>query len=410
MADNDASDRLLVVSSDGHVGAPVAEYRDYIDPKFRSDFDDWLAQYVPQWTATQMKDESLQETLSESYKRQWLEIEKTAELAASGTCNPAVRLAALDGDRIAADVLFPDDQSSNTPPFLGFTREFDRVWQDEYSPELKLAGAKAYNRWLAEFCSAAPDRLLGLATLGSLADVDAAVAEVQWAKENGLKGVLLPLVYYNIQEPFVNDPRYDPLWSTCAELEMPVHTHNGGGSPYYGTGPDAPILFGIECTLWPHRPLWFMTMSGVFERHPKLKLVLSEQGIDWIPWALAVMDAMAADKKFAYHANKPITLKPSEYFQRQCWLGASILRRNEVEMRHAIGIDKIMWGWDFPHIESADWLSPCDSIRQVMGDLPQGEIRAFLAANAVEAYDLDLTRLQPIADRIGPRMTELVLA
>jgi len=233
---------------------------------------------------------------------------------------------------------------------------------------------------------------------------------VKWAREHGLKGVMLPLVYYNIDEPFVNDPRYDPLWATCAELEMPVHTHNGGGSPYYGTGPDAPILFGIECTLWPHRPLWFMTMSGVFERHPNLKLVLSEQGIDWIPWALMVMDAMAADKKFAYHANKPISLKPSEYFQRQCWLGASILRRNEVEMRHAIGIDKIMWGWDFPHIESEDWLSPRDSIRQVMGDVPQGEISAMLAGNAVDAYDLDLAKLRPIADRIGPRLGELVRA
>jgi len=410
MTESIVSDRLLVVSSDGHVGAPVAEYRDYIDPKFRTDFDDWLDQFVPQWTATKLKDASLQETLSESYKREWLQIEKTAKFAAAGTRDPAVRLAALDADGIAVDVLFPDDQSANVPPFMGNTREFDRPWRDEYSPELKLAGAKAYNRWLADFCSAAPERLLGLALLGSLADVEAAVAEVKWAKENGLKGVMLPLVYYNIDEPFVNDPRYDPLWAACAELEMPVHTHNGGGSPYYGTGPDAPILFGIECTLWPHRPLWFMTMSGVFERHPKLKLVLSEQGIDWIPWALMVMDAMAADKKFAYHANKPITLKPSEYFQRQCWLGASILRRNEVEMRHAIGIDKIMWGWDFPHIESEDWLSPQDSIRQVMGDVPEGEIRSMLAGNAIEAYDLDLAKLQPIAERIGPGIDALVRA
>ncbi|MCB2079481.1 MAG: amidohydrolase family protein [Novosphingobium sp.] len=410
MPDIGASRRVLVVSSDGHVGSPVAGYRDYVETRYRGDFDDWLARYVPQWTATELKNADLQETLSETYKREWLQIGKTAQFAAAGTCDPQVRLAAMDSDGVAVDILFPDDQSSNTPPFFGFTREFDRPWQDEYSPELKLAGARAYNRWLADFCSAAPDRLLGLATLGSLADVEAAVAEVIRAKESGLKGVLLPLVYYNIHEPFVNDPRYDPLWATCAELEMPVHTHNGGGSPYYGTGPDAPILFGIECTLWPHRPLWFMTMSGVFERHPNLKLVLSEQGIDWIPWALMVMDAMSMDRKFAYHATKTIKLKPSEYFQRQCWLGASILRRGEVEQRHAIGIDKIMWGWDFPHIESADWLAPKDSIRQVMGDLPEDEIRAMLAGNAVAAYGLDAAALLPVADRIGPTLRELAEA
>ena len=409
MTSPSAAERLLVVSSDGHAGPPVEHYRAYVEPKYRADFDDWLAQYVPQWTATQLKDSDLQETLSEDYKREWLLREATA-VAAPGTCDPAVRLAAMDAQGIAADVLFPDDQSTNTPPFFGFTREFDRPWSQEYSPELKLAGARAYNRWLAEFCSAAPSRLLGLATLGSLADVDACVAEVRWARDNGLAGVMLPLVYYNIAEPFVNDPRYDPLWAACAELAMPVHTHNGGGSPFYGTGPEAPILFGIECTLWPHRPLWFMTMSGVFERHPGLRLILTEQSIDWIPYALMVMDAMARDRKFAYHANKPISLPPSEYFHRQCWLGASIMRRGEVEARHAIGLDRIMWGWDFPHIESEDWANPKASIRQVMGDVPQAEIRAMLADNAVEAYGLDREGLMRVARRIGPVMDELVQA
>jgi predicted TIM-barrel fold metal-dependent hydrolase len=123
-----------------------------------------------------------------------------------------------------------------------------------------------------------------------------------------------------------------------------------------------------------------------------------------------VMDAMAADKKFAYQANKPISLKPSEYFERQCWLGASILRRSEVEQRKAIGVGKIMWGWDFPHIESDDWFSPQDSIRQVMGDVPESEMRAMIAGNAVEAYDLDIAKLQSIAQRIGPRIDELARA
>jgi predicted TIM-barrel fold metal-dependent hydrolase len=399
--------RLMIVSCDGHVGAPVEDYRDYVDPDRRGDFDEWLAGYDPMWIATQAKDPNRQETLSESYKREWMRNEKVAQ-GAQGTWDAASRLRSLDADGIVADVLFPDDQSANPPPFMGFTREFNRPFEKECPPALKLAGARAYNRWLADFCAAAPDRLLGLALVGTLADVEGAVAEVRWAKANGLAGVVLPLVYYNIHEPFWNDPGLDPLWAACAELGMPIHTHTGQGSPYYGTGDDAAILFALECTYWPHRPLWFLTLSGVFERHPGLRLMLTEQGSHWVPEMLATMDAMAADPKFAYSARKQLSMKPSDYFHRQCWLGSSLVRRFEIEQRQAIGVDKMMWGWDFPHIESADWLTPRDNIRAVMKGVPEGEVRAILAGNAIEAYRLDASRLQPIADEVGPRTEELM--
>jgi predicted TIM-barrel fold metal-dependent hydrolase len=402
--------RLLIISSDGHVGAPVEAYRGYIDPPYRADFEDWLTQYQPLWLATQPKQPDLPETLSEAYKREWMANDKIAA-GAEGTWNPAKRLELLDADGIVADVLFPDDQSANSPPFLWFAREYHRRWDQEYSPELKLAGARAYNRWLADYCSAAPERLLGLAMIGSLVDVDGAAAEVRRAHASGLTaGVLLPLTYYNIVEPFWNDPALDPLWETCAELNMPVHTHTGSGGPYYGTGADAPILYSVECTWYPHRPLWFMTMSGVFERHPGLRLVLTEQGSSWVLEWLLIMDAMAKDPKFAFSANSQLSLKPSEYFRRQCWLGSSIVHRREIEMRQAIGVDKMMWGWDFPHIESADWLRPQDSIRTAMQGVPVAEMRSILAENAATAYALDLARLEPIAERIGPRVEELVSA
>jgi predicted TIM-barrel fold metal-dependent hydrolase len=294
---------------------------------------------------------------------------------------------------------------------MGFTREFNRRWEKECPPELKLAGARAYNRWLADFCSAAPDRLLGLALIGTLADVEGAMAEVRWAKENGLTGgIVLPLIYYNIDEPFWNDPSLDPLWATCAELNMPIHTHTGQGSPYYGTGDDAAILFALECTYWPHRPLWFLTLSGAFERHRNLKLMLTEQGSHWIPEMLATMDAMAADPKFAYSSRKQLTMKPSEYFHHQCWLGSSLVRRFEIEQRHAIGVDKMMWGWDFPHIESADWLTPRENIRAVLKDVPEMEVRAILGENAMRAYDLDEAKLRSVAEQVGPKAEELVTA
>lgn len=405
------SDRLLIVSSDGHVGPPVEAYRDYVDPDIRAEFEDWLEQYVPMWVATQAKNSNLPETLSENYKREWLANGKVAE-GAEGTWNPAQRIKSLDDDGIAADVLFPDDQSANSPPFLWFAREYNRPPGAEYPPALKLAGARAYNRWLADFCSAAPDRLLGLALIGSMADVDGAVAEIRRAHADGMTaGVLLPLIYYNsAEEPFWNDRRYDPIWATCAELGMPVHTHTGSGCPWYGDQPEGPILYALECTTWPHRPLTFLVAGGVFERFPDLRMVLTEQGSGWIIEGLMMMDHIVTDRMYAFGEGGHLSMKPSEYFRRQCWIGSSILSRPEVEMRHAIGVDKMMWGWDYPHIEAEEWLAPQDNLRRLMQGVPEAEMRAILAGNAIEAYRLDAAKLQPIAERIGPRIGELVSA
>jgi predicted TIM-barrel fold metal-dependent hydrolase len=408
VAEGSGADRLLIVSSDGHVGPPVDAYREYIDPACRADYEDWLAQYVPMWMATQPKSAELRETLSESYKREWLANAKVAE-GAAGTWDPAQRLASLDADGIAADVLFPDDQSANSPPFLWFAREFNRRPDNEYSPALRLAGARAYNRWLADFCVAAPDRLLGLALIGSMADVPGAVAEIRRAHAAGLKGVMLPLIYYNSpQEPFWNDRRYDPIWSACEELEMPIHTHTGAGCPWYGDQPEAPILYALECTTWPRRPLAFLIAGGVFERFPGLRLVMTEQGSGWVVEALMMMDHIVTDRMYAFGGQGHLSLKPSEYFARQCWIGSSIISPPEIAMRHQIGLSRIMWGWDYPHIESADWLSPRENLRSLMQGVPEGELRAMLAGNAVEAYRLDAAKLAGIAARIGPQVAEIV--
>jgi predicted TIM-barrel fold metal-dependent hydrolase len=400
--------RLLIVSSDGHVGPPVEAYRRYVDPEFRADYDDWLARYVPMWMATRPKPAALRETLSENYKREWQRNAKVAE-GAAGTWNPAQRIASLDVDGIAADVLFPDDQSANSPPFLWFAREFNRTPDQEYAPALKLAGARAYNRWLAEFCAAAPERLLGLALIGSMADVAGAVAEIRRAKTDGLTGVLLPLIYYNTpEEPFWNDRRYDPIWAACEELGMPVHTHTGAGCPWYGDQPEAPILYALECTTWPHRPLTFLIAGGVFERFPGLRLVLTEQGSGWVIEALMMMDRIVTDRKYAFGEGRHLARKPSEYFARQCWIGASIVSRPEIALRHRIGVDRMMWGWDYPHIESADWLTPRDNLRAMMQGVPAAEVCALLAGNAVAAYRLDAAKLQSIAERVGPGVGEIV--
>ena len=87
--------------------------------------------------------------------------------------------------------------------------------------------------------------------------------------------------------PFYNHPRYEPLWSVCADLGMPLHTHVGSAVPDYGDLPGANALFAMESPFFSHRPFWFLIWGGVFENHPGLTMVFAEQGSDWVPDTLA---------------------------------------------------------------------------------------------------------------------------
>jgi predicted TIM-barrel fold metal-dependent hydrolase len=415
-----SEERLLLVSSDGHIGPPAERYREYFDPAFRADFDEWFAEYIPMWmTKGTVPADAEKSVLDENM---W-GAEYTAEFEAraakipwgiEGKWDPAKRLEAMDIDGVTADVMFPDDQSSNSPPFLGLARDFREKW-DRWSHAQRREGARAYNRWLAEFCSAAPERLLGVALIGTLADVDDAMATVREAKEAGLGGgLMLPVNYYNVDEPFWNDRRYEPLWSLCEELEMPLHTHVGPGSPYYGDDSfEGMLIWCMESSFWVHRPLWFFTYSGIFERHPNLKFAFTEQGVDWIPPMLMAMD-MVLDGKitpFGEDARrKMFSIKPSEYFRRQCYVGATYTDAlgwvNE-EQRAQLGVDRIMWGSDYPHMESA-WPHTREKLHDLMKGIPEQDVRAIVAGNAAECYGLDTAQLQAIADRIGPVVDEII--
>jgi RimJ/RimL family protein N-acetyltransferase len=104
---SDSEERLLLVSSDGHVGPPAETYRDYVDPKYRADFDEWLSHYVPVWLATKKKDPSLPATWSEDYKQHWLDQDQV-RWGIVGKFDPRRRLEALDAEGVSVDLMFPD--------------------------------------------------------------------------------------------------------------------------------------------------------------------------------------------------------------------------------------------------------------------------------------------------------------
>ncbi len=379
-----------LISSDCHAAPPMKDYRAFVEPRFRDDFDRWLEQ-TEKKAAAERRKRIGGNLFDEDYMKEAMESEPIASGGMEGAWDHARRVRELDADGVAGEVIFP-----NGLPLIDFGVD----------AELQLEGARTYNRWLAELCSMAPERRAGIANF-TLHDIDESVAEIRRARASGLEGVLLPPVWDGHPKiPYYNHPRYEPLWNVCEELDLPVHTHGGGGMPAYGELPGSLGVYLTEVTFYAHRPFWFMLWGGVFERHPRLKFVLTEQTVDWIPDTLEFMDYLYAGPLFA-QLRKELSLKPSEYYTRQCWAGASFMTRKECERRASIGVDKIMFGTDYPHAEGT-WPDTAVRLRHTFGGLPEQEVRPMLGLNAAHVYGFDLDKLDAIAAKIGPQVDDLL--
>ena len=135
-----------------------------------------------------------------------------------------------------------------------------------------------------------------------------------------------------------------------------------GGQPAHrgaGTATDAAKLYDdqhggflglYEVFVFTRRPLWFLILGGVFDRHPELRVAVTENGVQWLPSLVADLEAF-----FDTHGGAPVRsylrLRPSEYVARHVSLGASLMQRAEAERRREIGVGRIMWGADYPHLE-----------------------------------------------------------
>ena len=146
---------------------------------------------------------------------------------------------------------------------------------------------------MADFCSQAPDRWAGFAQV-FLDDIDAAVAEVHWAKEAGLRGILLPADHV-LKLANLYYPHLDPLWAACAEVGLPIHRHASFPTESVQEGGDASALVGmVETQFFSIRSLGHLILSGAFERHPDLVFVLTEiTAAAELPAYLARLDGLA---------------------------------------------------------------------------------------------------------------------
>ncbi|HEX8804665.1 MAG TPA: amidohydrolase family protein [Acidimicrobiales bacterium] len=378
------TDHYAIISADCHAGGSHSAYREYLEERYVEDFDAWRGRYRNPY-----KD------LGDTRKlRNW---------------DNEMRNSQQEADGVVAEVVFPNTVPPFFPSFVLFAKP---PRPDEY--EHRLAGIRAHNRWLVDWCGEFAERRAGVGQI-FLNDVDDALADIRWIKEHGLRGgVLLPNIPPDVDwMPPLYDPVYDRVWELCQDLEVPVTVHGGTGAPDYGPYPVSMLLYITEVPFYSQRPFVHLLLSGVFERFPRLRFVMTETGCAWVPPLLARLDQTirgirdtGATGEIRYGDDHVLRQDATEYFHQNVWMGVSQPSPADVAARDVIGIDRFMWGSDYPHDEGTHPYTR-EHLRSRFSGVDPVEVRKMLTDNAAALYGFDVDALAPLAERYGPTVAEV---
>lgn len=372
-------DPYLLITADTHAGGSHAQYREYLDPDWRARFDEWRGGY---------KNPS-QAHYGTKKMRNWdLEI-RTNDQNSQG---------------VVGEVVFPN----TVPPF--FRKSIVTAQPptpEHYEPA--LAGIRAHNRWLKDFCAEDPDRRAGIGLILPN-DLDEAVKDIEFIAKAGLRGgVLLPLIPPDCSWL---KPLYDPAWdrvlAAIQDHDLVINQHSGQGSPSYGEGPVPEALWISEVTFYCQAGFRHLLMSGAYEKFPRLKYILTESGCAWAGPMLKQLDRIhmgfkhGAIGEMNYEGMEWVLKEmPSEYARRNCYYGASFPSKAELDGIDDVGEDHVLWGNDYPHYEGT-FPYNLESLRLTFNDIPDARRRKLLGLNAAELYKFDLDKLAPLAAQFGP--------
>ncbi len=300
--------------------------------------------------------------------------------------DPELRLTDQDRDGVQGEVLYG---------ILGTTGRMN-------DPDAAVEVMRIYNEWLADFCATHPERYAGLASIPNH-PLEAAVAEVERVAKRGVvRG--LDIANSSDLKPLW-DPYWNPLWEVIDASGLPLHFHTVGGylpdhirkivflgaDPSRAALPDAPAVdLGVARAAFATSITQFqinmanilasMIFSGVLERHPRLRLVLGESGIGWIPYVLWRMDAEWEDQ----FKDLELKMAPSDYWRRQCW---ATYQTDPIGIKliDELGADRVMWGSDFPHPDGV-WPDSREYIQKELGHLPAEVRHKVICENAARLY------------------------
>jgi predicted TIM-barrel fold metal-dependent hydrolase len=283
---------------------------------------------------------------------------------------PELRIKDQDLDGVQAEVLY------------GLLGVGHKMTDREASVELY----HIYNEWLADFCAYDKRRFVGLASIPSHS-VEAAVAEARHAAKLGLGGLDFS-PYWGMKPLWHMD--WEPLWQVAAEANLAVHFHTIGAQKI--AIPDdtpevsrlanqASQLAGFQMYVGTY--LASVIHSGALERHPRLRIVLGESGIGWIPY---VLDRMDWEYEERFEGRIPLKMKPSEYWRRQC---RATFQDDALGLRllDVLGVENVMWGSDYPHADGV-WPDSQEYIRKQFSHLPAEVHRKITCENVGRFYGL----------------------
>ncbi|MCB2058999.1 MAG: amidohydrolase [Novosphingobium sp.] len=290
-----------------------------------------------------------------------------------GAYDPKARLAELDREGIEAEIIY-------TSLGLNMYSMDDREFQQ--------ACFRAFNDWLADFCSAAPSRLFGVAMIPPR-DPDSAVRELERCAGLGLRGAMISID--DEEERGYNHPDYGKLWSAAAAHDMPISLHVAASTETFRRTTNAFVDFSLGFT-----PTMYtiagMILDGVFDRHPRLKVISVENDAAWPLSMLERMDdRFKRDQGWAGQSDGLEPGKvPSKVFHEH--VACSFMRdRTAIVNRDIIGDRNIMWGSDYPHFDGG-WPNSADLLAEQFEGVPLDDQIRIGRANAIDFYELPLAR------------------
>ncbi len=367
-----------VISADSHITEPPNTYIDYIDPKWKDraptmkNMDeagdvfviDGMKKPVPMGlvAAAGKPPEEIRVTgvrFEEMHRGGW---------------DPDARMADQDRDGVACEVIYP-----TVGMVLCNHKDFD----------YKKACFDAYNRWVTEYCSAHPDRLIGCGQT-AMRSPEEGIDDLKSIAELGLRGVMMP------GNPAVEDydsPVYDAFWEAAIELGLPLSFHiltTRNESPTRG-----PMMNGFLSIIRGNQDIMgTLILGGVFERHPDLRVVCVEADAGWVPHYMYRMDHAYKRHHNWLPAGQKLSRLPSEYFADCIY---TTFQDDWVAFKsvNMMNWKRLLWANDFPHSDST-WPWSQELLEKHADDLTDEQQRGILSGNVAALYGIDAAALYDI--------------
>jgi len=281
------------------------------------------------------------------------------------------RMADLDDDGVAMEIVYPQ--------WLMFYL---------HHPDLEMREwlFRIYNEYLAEISERSNGRFHGMG-IPTYWDSAKAPASIEHIKRIGLKGAMLPVNAGNspagVKVNYATDDM-DDMWAAAEDCHLPITYHIGENPHLEGPGGVGAGLLGTFVPF--RRTLGDLIFGGIFDRHPTLKVVFAEAGINWVPGAL--QDAEMILDSWGKFLDPKIQHRPTDYWHKHCY---ATFMADEVglDLVDYIGRDRIMWATDYPHNEGSHGYTE-KVVQNIVDRMGPSDAKKILGQTAIEVFDLQL--------------------